>query len=455
MNHENQKFITDFVATLPNFEDIRSCEDHFWKLMEVNAERVRKQMAATSYFQDRLPVLGPTGLQLISKWIGIDVNQIDDPQEVVSVVAEHFVLPSHTVSYETILLLSEFLYRRQTLPIETISQVLLDAETFKLIFESDTDYWSKRFCYTIKVFLQKCDNLRLLLLFENGERVGYVRCTLTPIAERHGQPFKDEDVQRVEARIKEGADLNRITPGFVNGVLEDFESGYEQRHSRCFGVIDEADNTKIVFILREWREAIVRQVEDVVFANEAELIVLRLKNKGKRLEEHGNSIVSRGVAAAILGELFKEKDVQYLKDTNITAKKKLDDLLKKHLMADVDDQLRLQELYLYDSKVAQSPLLMLRCGKKETLTQPIKDLRDRGVDLLAELKDIRHIKIAYVINSGTKFEKSYIFRIFLKVQKSGDFFLPYSVANVPTRTRADFEDHLWSKYNVRVIPGTG
>jgi len=451
---ENEQYIAQLVSKLPDFATTKPCPDHFWELMEVNAGRVRQDMTTLTYLEEKLPVLGPLGLQLLANWIGIDLAQTIDPEEEVALVAEHFLSQAGQIPYQMILLLTEFLYRRQTVPIETISQVLLDADIFKLIFDYDTDDWTKRFCYTLFVFLQKYDNLRLLLLFENGERVGYARCTLTPIAEHGGREMSDEDVQRVEAKIKAGVDLAQVTSEHVDGVLEEYESSHDGRRSRCFGVIDEPDGTKLVFILREWREAFVRQVDDVLFADEAELIVLRLKHKGIKLEEHGNSTVSRPIAAAIIGVLMAEKNVQYLKDTKVTARNKLDDLLNKHMMADVDDQIRLQELYLFNSEVDQAPLLILRCGKKETLTKPIVDLRKRGIDLLAHLDDIRHIKIAFVINYGKRLEKSYIFKVFFKSQKSGDFFLPYSVANVPTRIRGEFEQHLWSKYHVRVIPGT-
>jgi hypothetical protein len=456
MNNDNEKLIAALIGGLPDFTDIPSSPDHFWSLMEVNNKRIRQQMVTPDYVKERLPVLGSVGIHLLAKWIGIDLTQTKKPNEAIEVVAEQFAARANQIPYQTILFLSEFVYRRQTGPIETLSQLLLTADTFALISDSDIDEWSRRFCYVLIVYLQKYDNLRLLLLFENGERVGYVRCTLTPIAERSGQPLNDEEVHRVETKIKNGVNLGNITRERVDSVLEEFESLPDGRRSRCFGVIDEADGTKLVFILRAWREAIVRQVEDVVFADEAELIVLRLKDKGVRLEEHGSSTNSRRIAAAILGDLLGEKAVQYLKTTQTTARNKVDDLLNKQLMADIDDQLRLQELYLLNSAVDQTPLVILRCDKQDTLTRPILDLRERGIDLLANLDDIRHIKIVYVINKGTRYEKAYSFKIFFKVdKKTGDFFLPYSVANVPTQVRASFEEHLWREYEVRVIPGTG
>lgn len=445
--------VEPIIEYFPSAEAFETRTDDFWNALEVNAERVLIDSESINYVRGLLAALGAGGLQALSLWCGIDAAQTRAIllDELASFFASNLELPG----CRSVILINEFLFRKRADAIETISRLLLPTTQFNIVNASAIDANSKRFLYTALVFIQNPHQLQLLMLFEKAERAGYQRYVLTPISEIAGEPISEQAAELALQHCQAGADLTQLSIALINMILENFESRHNQQSSLCLDLyVDEVSGMWLVFILRYLRESHIREVEEVVFAQEAELIVFRLNDRMRNIDVHSRSGIGTKIATALASRLLEDPNVQFQEDTTLTHQENLEDFLEILTNAQ-DERLRFQELYLNTAPIEEAPILILRCTKNQDLSRPLAFLNQRNVDLLQHLANVRNFNIAFVVEPNTEREKSYIFKVYCNRAGPGRYFLPYSVANISTNIRSEFERYLWETYRVRTVPGTG
>ncbi|MDY7041976.1 MAG: hypothetical protein SVX38_14055 [Chloroflexota bacterium] len=441
-------FAGNFIAQLPPLELIKARDSTFWDLLEVNADRIFDDANDVESVKRILSPIGSGGLQTLCLWAGLDPLQ--KKADLRSALADSLGSNLESPGYQTVILINEFLYRRRPDAIEAICRLVLPEPRFNLVRSSDIDSNSKRLCYAILAFVQNPHLLRLLMLFESAERAGYTRYVLIPKMEAG-----EEAAELAQQHIDAGADLSILDVGKMNDILEDFELRHGQQESLCLETFrDDESGLTLVFILRYLRESLIREVESVVFAAEAELIMLRLRDGMRVIEESSASGVGVPIATAIASELLGDPNVQYIEDTKLTRQEDAEKFIDALANAK-DARLRFQELYLESAPVEEAPTLILRCEKSQNLSSPLEFLRQKNIDLLQDLNSIRKLNVAFVTESTAGKKKAYIFRVYCKQASPGRYFLPYSAANISTRIRSKFEAYVRGTYNVQVVPGTG
>jgi hypothetical protein len=273
-----------------------------------------------------------------------------------------------------------------------------------------------------------------------------------------GRALDEETADLARRRIDDGVDLASLDAEKVSAALEKFESRHGRRQSRCVDLFkDEASRMVLVFILRYLRQAHIREVDDVVFGDAAELVVLRLYKRIQVMEEHSSTGVGVAIANTLARELLGDPNVEYIQDTQLTEEEAVEKLLDT-LAKGEDENLRFRELYLKSAPVEESPYLILRCNPKDKegdLSVPLKSFGKKNVRLLEDLDDIRSLKVAFMVKRAKGKPKAYTFRLLCEHTKPGSYFLPYSASGVSTRIRSEFERYLRDEYNVQAVPGTG
>jgi hypothetical protein len=295
------------------------------------------------------------------------------------------------------------------------------------------------------------------MLYEKAERAGYSRYVLVPKRETSlGNPIDKESVTRAREQIEAGVDLATLDAETVGDLLDGFEQGHGHKDSMCFDVFEDDENEMTeAFILRDLRESHIREVDGVVFGDEAELIVLRLYDRMWSLEEHSSTGVGIRVASAMASLLLDGAKVHYIGDRELTEQENLRALIDA-LLGDTDSLLRLRELYLEHAPIEDSPVLILRCEKSRSLSTPLEFFKARDIDLLSDLENVRSLKISFAVPSGENEDSNdlYSFTVYCESAGSKKYFVPYAVSNIPTRVRSQFEAYLRREYDVRVVPGT-
>ena len=351
--------------------------------------------------------------------------------------------------------LIEFIRNRRHDAIEIISKSLLPAIICELVEERGLDDNSKRLFYAMQVYYREPTQLRLLMLFDRAERGGYTRYSLVPKAFEGDEPVADEIAEQAAMKIQEGVDLGTLSEPMINEVLREFEARRGgNRRSTCFGIhFMEDGQIAFVFIMRQFREAYIREVERTIFGDEAELIILRLRDRLRTLEERSEKNIGAAIAGDVASHLLGRAKVEYLEDQTRTTRTDLERLIQA-LRQRNDEALRLQEVYLRYAPIAQNPVLILRCEKDADLSASLGYLEQRNVRLLDDFQDIRSINVVYHPEVATRRTRSYIFQLFLESVTHEHYFVRYSQRGVPTDIRRRFERHLRENYNVRIAPST-
>jgi len=445
-------FARTFAASLPSLNRIEARSEEFWNVLEVNAPTVIEEMVDPAYVESKLASLDTAGKQIICFWTGFP--PLYRNQDIVS-LARHISANRGSVGFQTIMLICDFLYRRRPDAIETISHYILPEEQFNSVFSTDIESNSKRFCYTILAFTQEPHLLRTLMLFESAERAGYTRYHLIPRPPDINDADRiDELMKLAEERIEQGVDLRTLDVGRINGVLEKFERRHGQKESLCFDIfIERTAGVAIIFILRPLRGTFIREVDGIIFAEEAELIVLRVYEGMRIVDEHSAKGIGIQIATEIATEFLGIENLQFIKSSETIKLPDLQNLIQ-NLMNESDDRLKFREIYLETAPIEGSPKLVIRSEEDLTIVGALKFLKARGVDLLLDLRDVKNVKIGFIVDTGKEL-KSYSFKIFLIHLGQNLFFLPYSTANIAIRIRENFEAYLKENYNVQIFPGKG
>lgn len=442
----------DLVSVLPSLQSLETKSVEFWKKLEVDAAAVLTSTAEKGSLDKGLN-LGVYGTGFLALWTSLDTSQATtDPK---ALLTKQILANLGDPTYQTVVFLNEFVYGRRLDSIETISRLILPQDRFNLVSSISMDNYSKKFLYALFAYVNNPHHLQLLMLFERAERAGYTRCALVPVEEHDGIPYDDETIQQARKHIQEGADTASLDVGKINDMLKLFESQHGSRDSLCFEVFpDKTVGATLVFVFRYLRHSLIREVDDIVFGDEAELIVLRLYDRMHIVDVHSSSGIGASVAASIAGSLLNETHVRYVDLGHLTDADRLQTLIES-LVNDGDQALRFQELYLEHAPFNGSPKLILRCDKTQCLSVPIQDMRQRNIDLLGSLENVRSFKMAFIPPCllKTNVANSYIFNVTCSRTQPGRYLLGYAAANILIAIRTQFEQHLKEQYGVQVVPG--
>jgi hypothetical protein len=454
---DHSDFIEPFVALLPAYQTVSGQSDTFWNPLEVRAERIKVELQDVELVKERLSSrLGAGMLQALCLWV--DLPATSNKAALAEMLGEQLAGAPDAPWSQDIFFLLDFVHNRRHDSIETISKSLLPQDMFDLIHQSEIDDHSKRFAYAMQVYYREPSQLRLLMLFERGEAIGYKRYSLVPKAFEGETPVSEEAAEQAALRIQQGADIRAMEDELINQVLEVFEARRgAKRRSVCFGIhTNGGSESALIFILRDLREAYIREVDRTLFGDEAELIVLRVSDRMRTIEEHSEKDIGPRIADALAAYLLGDSNIEYLEDESRTDLEHLNHLIEA-LREGRDDSLRLQEIYLKHAPIDQSPALILRCDKSTDLSAPLRFLAGNNIRLLEDVDNIRNISVVFARELPNGETQSYIFKLFLERITQDQYFVRYSQRGVgaPTEFRGHFESYLKKNYNVQAIPGTG
>ena len=330
-----------------------------------------------------------------------------------------------------------------------ISKFLLSQDQFKDVFDAPINTNSRRLCYALLVYLCKPGQLQLLSLFASAERSGYTRYNL--VVQAIGNDTNGDDTE-LNQKISQGHNLSNIDTAFIRNILESLDGTGERRHSICSNVFFDAQNNScLIFIWRYLRETHVRKIDGVIFADEAELIILRLINNLRSVEVNKEHSFGIKIAQAVVGKIYSSNSLRYTLDAKFTSKADIENLIQN---SNNSERLYLREIQLKSSPIEKAPELMIRGQHNLSIVESLKFLKQKGIDLLKELTAIKHFKLCfttYISNSGPK---AYMFKVALTKSQAdkGLYLLTYLGANIPMHVCAEFENYLLSEYKIHVIP---
>lgn len=343
----NPEFAQTFIEALPAPEEMQNRPDDYWNKLEVRIGRIREEILDREKIEGRLlKELGTSALEILCLWLELEMGPTrrNLAEAIAEYLTEH---PMAAVSVDIICLM-ECTYNRRYDSIETAGLSLLSQNIGDFIRDSELDPKSKRFAYATQLYYHDPLYLRLMILFERAEALGFTRYVLAPMRyDERDEPLDADEIAEVERRVGAGIDHNILEIRMVNSVLEDYERGERSgRSSRCYGVHHlPGSGRSIVFIYRDLREALIREVDRTLFGDEAELIVLTFFDRLRGLDSHSIGSTAPQIASFITARVLDGARVIYLKDDSYSSDEAIQLLLDRVSQA-LDERLRLQEVYL-------------------------------------------------------------------------------------------------------------
>ncbi len=434
----NSDFAESFAALLPDFRTVSGQSEKYWNQLEVRTDDLIENLQDIEAISDRLKSasIGMSMIQAICYWIGSPRSREDATAFLGKQLAEN----ASAKWSQDLLCLMKFVYNRRYDAIQTICRSLLPENIFKLIFNSSIDESSKRLAYAMQVYYSQPARLQLLLLFEKVEMVGYNRYRLVEHNPSGG------DSRYVKNRIS----IKKLNKEIVNQILAAFEEAQKsKRRSTCLDIHHE-NNTALIFILREFRENHIREVDQTVFGDEAELVVLKMSDQMHVLEEHSEQEIGPKIGASLVMHFLKDKNVTYKREAILTKYENLQTLIRV-LQEGSDEKVCLHEIHLEHSPLPDSPVLILRVNSNGTgkeLSGALKCLTEKNIQPLEDIKKLRSLGLRFL------HIESNIFKLEFEEHKSDQYLVRYYLpgAGVSTETRRAFEHYLKEKYQITVVP---
>ncbi len=451
--NEVLEFANNFVTLLPPLRGIQAQTEEFWNQLEVNSPLIIENLNDPIYIRDKLASSENAVKQILCLWAGLQPLERGNDGEY---LIDYLISNLDDAGIQTVFLINEFLFHKRSDSIETISRLILEPEPYSFVYSSNILPNSQRFCFALLIYFQNPYRLRSVMMFENAERVGYQRYYLsTKIPDIDDEDRITELRQIAEEKIEQGIDLEGIEIGAITDILAEYENSVGNKQSVCFEIFhDTEQEITLIFIFRALRETAIREVGRTLFADEAELIVLRVSDQMRSIDEYSSSRIGKSLATAIVSSILEDVNLEFIPAEEITTRQNLDNLFNA-LLNESDERIQFREIYLQTAPLDGSPTLIIRSNDSQTLVHPVQFLNQRGIDLLSDYQDIKNIKIGFVINVGKDSQKSYIFKVSLRYLGQNLYYLPYSTAHIATQIRANFESHLGENYSVRVFPGKG
>lgn len=437
-------FAESFAALLPDFRTVPGQPKEYWNQLEIRTDDLVENLQDVETICERLKStsIGPDMIQAICLWIGCPCPQ----EDAVAFLGRQLAENTTAKWGKDLFCLMRLVYNRRYDAIETICRSLLPENIFDLIFKSSIDAPSKRLAYAMQVYYRNPDQLQLLLLFEKVEMIGY---------NRHRLVECDSD-GKSHRHISKGISTQELNKEIVTQTLEAFEENHKsKRRSTCLDIHHEND-TALIFILREFRENSIREVDQTVFGDEAELIVLKISDQMCLLEEHSEQEIGLKIAQSMAMHFFKNKNIAYKREDTLTREEDLQKLIMV-LQTGGDHSVCLHEIHMEYAPLQDSPTLILRAhpkGMGKELSGVLKFLTEKNIKPLEDIKKLRSLGLRFTSPLSDSDRQSNIFKLQFEEHKPHQYLVHYYLpgAGVSIETRQAFERYLKQNYHVTVVP---
>lgn len=443
------RFAPSYRSFLPVCADIVELEDVSWNRVKVNTTRCDRELHSPEKVQQRLKGLHESLIRALCLWIGIDSESGADSQ---LDLAKHLSDRRAEPVAKLIYYLLNFCDRKRFDAVRKFGYTLLDSEAAEFLahhtqrLKLNQPSW--RFAFALLVYCTEPRRLLVLHLAVQTEDLAFSRYKIGTSSAEESSDAENSFAALVQAITESPKLLETLDENAINSSLQSFEEDRAtEKESRCWCVHrDTETGRKTIFILRQTREDHIQAVDKVVFADKAELIVIRFTANIEVVELHARDKIGREIVGHVIGAQICQPNVSY---ENIPPKVEPSILAAfvQKLSEDGDRKLSLIGVQLRQSPLAGHPCLALDVQPGESLRPALTQLRNQQLDLLAELRVIERLTVRFSMDT-----KGYSFDLKPTCQADGWYQVAYSVTKVGADARKAFEEHLDKAHKLHVYP---
>lgn len=443
------RFAPSYRSFLPDRDDVRELEDVSWNRVKVNTARCEKELHSPEKVHQRLKGLHESLIWALCLWVGIEAESGPDLQtDLANHLSDHRTEPVAKLIYY----LLNFCDRKRFDAVRKFGYTLLDSEVAEFLghhtqrLKLNPASW--RFAFALLVYCAEPRRLLVLHLAVQTEDLAFSRYKIGTSSVEDSSDAEQSFTALVQAITESPKLLESLDENAINTSLRSFEEDRAtEKESRCWCVHRDAETgRKTIFILRQTREDHIQAVDKVVFADKAELIVIRFTADIETVELHARDKIGRELVGHVVGDQIRQPHVSY---ENIPHKVEPSALVAffHKLSEDGDRKLCLIGVQLRQAPLAGHPCLALDVQPGESLRPALMQLRNQQIDLLAEPRVIERLTLRFSTGS-----KGYSFNLRPACQSDGWYLVAYSVSKVGADIRKEFEEHLDKTHKVHVYP---
>ena len=297
-------------------------------------------------------------------------------------------------------------------------------------------------------------NLAALMLYSRGERKSFARSELVPDMDEND----DSDRKKIKSKLAQDISLTSLNEKVISQAVSAYESSKQGREARLYDVYWDARGAKqgdrLAFVLRHRGETSIRQLDDVLFTDEAEFVILRFSDKGRLVQTNPRTKHERRIAEAIAREAIGSDKVRYALPVDPVTESDLTKFVKE-LRKDEDERLKLTEIHYENAPIKGSPELMLREDKGDTISDSLRFLSNSTEKDFNSVSNIRHVVLSFKseVGDGTFYKYRVWFNNTEGDEEETTFRLTYLNTRIPSQASREFEQHVSSNYGIAIAPG--
>lgn len=443
------RFALSYRSFLPECYDVTEVDDVSWNRVKVNTVRCDKELHFPEKVQQKLKGLHESLVGALCLWVGIEAERGPDLR---TALANHLSYRRTEPVAKLIYYLLNFCDRKRFDAVEKYGYTLLDSEEAEFLgrytqrLRLNSVSW--RFAFALLVYCTEPRRLLVLHLAVQTEDLAFSRYKIGTSSVEDSSDAEQSLAALAQAIAESPKLLESLDEQAINTSLQTFEADRAtEKESRCWCVHrDSETGRKTIFILRQTREEHIQAVDKVVFADKAELIVIRFMANIEIVELHARDKTGRELVGHFIGNQIRQPNVSY---ENIPPKVEPSALvaLVRKLSEDGDRKLRLIGVQLRQAPLAGHPCLALDVQPGDSLRPALLQLKNQQLDVLAELRVIERLTLRF--STETK-ESSFDLRP--ACQTDGWYQVAYSAFKVGADTKKTFEEHLGKTHRVHVYP---
>ena len=298
-------------------------------------------------------------------------------------------------------------------------------------------------------------NLAALMLYSRGERKSFARSELVPDMDENDD---DSDRKKIKSKLAQDISLTSLNEKVISQAVSAYESSKQGREARLYDVYWDARGAKqgdrLAFVLRHRGETSIRQLDDVLFTDEAEFVILRFSDKGRLVQTNPRTKHERRIAEAIAREAIGSDKVRYALPVDPVTESDLTKFVKE-LRKDENERLKLTEIHYENAPIKRSPELMLREDKGDTISDSLRFLSNSTEKDFNSVRNIRHVVLSFKseVGDGTFYKYRVWFNKTEGDEEETTFRLTYLNTRIPSQASREFEQHVSSNYGIAIAPG--
>jgi len=246
-----------------------------------------------------------------------------------------------------------------------------------------------------------------------------------------------ENFEDFKNRIKDNANLEKDLELFDNNAGD-------SRKSRFIGWFDIEDDIYVYFI-REYKRSMTFKIENPRFDTVCEWIIFRIPNESNQIRVSYeskmdiNKFIPTIISGWRKGSVASEKDI-VKKFEKLNTKENVRNFLETIIK---DETFPLVEIRLDPAPFKEAPVFTISEKKNKSLKSTIIWFEENNKDLLNEISAIVECKIYF---------NKHRLKIKFKNKEEG-IAIKYSDNTLQIDLRNEFEQYMYEKFNLSVIPG--